>query len=238
MRVPGFLCPSNHVDAAEGRLLEKEPSNLQAQSLSGLIEDRATRGECLSNTSRHSLMHSPRWIHWNGHRRRSRSSWCFAAHEFSKAGGAQIAQPTAAFLMPSFSSCFRVAHEPERLPMNIFHFPSPFTPPSPHKLLGSVGYFTINHLSPSASRGLPYVCPKCEQPCHPRLMLITWCAWTPKYHLGGLKHIEGRTDLSPPWVKHKDERWRRAQYKHGGLTSCKSGPPGVMLMRHDPALIA
>ena len=38
-------CPANHIDMVEGRLLEKEPSNLQAQSLSGLIEDRATRGE-------------------------------------------------------------------------------------------------------------------------------------------------------------------------------------------------
>jgi len=39
--------PSYHIDGTEGRLLEKEPSNLQAQSLSGLIEDRATRGESL-----------------------------------------------------------------------------------------------------------------------------------------------------------------------------------------------
>ena len=35
----------NQADVAEGRLLEKEPANLQAQSLNGLIEDKAARGE-------------------------------------------------------------------------------------------------------------------------------------------------------------------------------------------------
>ena len=37
--------PSDHTDVAEGRLLEKEPSNLQAQSLNSLIEEKATRGK-------------------------------------------------------------------------------------------------------------------------------------------------------------------------------------------------
>lgn len=43
--VPAFPNPSNQPDLARGRLLEKEPSNLQAQSLNNLIEDKATRGE-------------------------------------------------------------------------------------------------------------------------------------------------------------------------------------------------
>ena len=122
VRAPPFLRPSNISDAAEGRLLEKEPSNLQAQSLSGLIEDRATRGESPLFDSGHLLMRSPRWIHRNGDRRRRRSSWCFAAHEPSKAGGAQIA-PTNAFLMPSFSSCFRLLTI-RTSPNEYFHLPS------------------------------------------------------------------------------------------------------------------
>jgi hypothetical protein len=40
-----FPHPSNQADASEERLLQKEPSNLQAQSLSNLIEEKATRGE-------------------------------------------------------------------------------------------------------------------------------------------------------------------------------------------------
>ena len=42
---PAFPYPSNQADVAEGRLLEKEPTNLQAQSLNTLIEEKATRGE-------------------------------------------------------------------------------------------------------------------------------------------------------------------------------------------------
>jgi len=45
VRVPGFPCPPNHANMAQDRLLEKEPSNLQAQSLNSLIEEKATRGE-------------------------------------------------------------------------------------------------------------------------------------------------------------------------------------------------
>ena len=37
--------PFHYTHVAEGRLLEKEPTNLQAQSLNALIEDKATRGE-------------------------------------------------------------------------------------------------------------------------------------------------------------------------------------------------
>jgi hypothetical protein len=45
VRISAFPCPSNRVDVAKGLLLEKEPSNLQAQSLNNLIEDKATRGK-------------------------------------------------------------------------------------------------------------------------------------------------------------------------------------------------
>ena len=59
-------------------LLDKEPTNLQAQSLATLIDKRVTRGACsCSFTHPISLIHSPlpsppcRGIHWNGNRRRS-----------------------------------------------------------------------------------------------------------------------------------------------------------------------
>lgn len=87
---PSFPCPSDHTDVAKGRLLEKEPSNLQAQSLNSLIEEQATRGELPSGVLGNSLTHSLRWIHRYGYRRRRRSRWCVAAHELSKAGSAQI----------------------------------------------------------------------------------------------------------------------------------------------------
>lgn len=45
VRVPAFPRHPNQADVTEGRLLEKEPANLQAQSLNDLIEDKATRGE-------------------------------------------------------------------------------------------------------------------------------------------------------------------------------------------------
>ena len=41
--MPPYL--SDRPDVSKGRLLEKEPTNLQAQSLNTLIEDKATRGE-------------------------------------------------------------------------------------------------------------------------------------------------------------------------------------------------
>ena len=50
VRIPLSPYPSNRVDVAEGRLLEKEPSNLQAQSLNTLIEEKATRGELSPKT--------------------------------------------------------------------------------------------------------------------------------------------------------------------------------------------
>jgi len=107
---------------AKGRLLEKEPSNLQAQSLNSLIEEKATRGELPSSVLRNSLTHSLRWIHRYGYRRRRRSRWCVAAHELSKAGSAQItsirncSSNAVAFVM--LSRCSRtecLSHERFRL---------------------------------------------------------------------------------------------------------------------------
>jgi len=87
---PGIPHPSYHADMAKGRLLEKEPTNLQAQSLNTLIEDQATRGESPQCFQSVSLTHSPRRIHRNGYRRRRSSRRCSTAHELSKAGRAQI----------------------------------------------------------------------------------------------------------------------------------------------------
>ena len=73
---------------------------------------------CFSSPSRIPLIHSPRWIYRNGYRRRRSSSWCSAAHELSKAGGAQIA-PTSgrssnAIVFVMLSLCSRT----ERLQTN------------------------------------------------------------------------------------------------------------------------
>ena len=138
--------PSHYTHAAEGRLLEKEPTNLQAQSLNALIEDKATRGESyLSNISRYPLTHSPRRIYRNGHRRRRRSRWCLVAHELSKAGCAQMTLTynrfSNAVALVMLSRCLRIECLPMNAPHSLRHSSSYYT------TSGRLRYFTINLFS-------------------------------------------------------------------------------------------
>ena len=79
----GRVIPVRHVVLITiGLLLEKEPSNLQAQSLDALINQAVTKGVLRSILSRRTLNVFSRWIHWNGSSRRCSGRW-YADHRES-----------------------------------------------------------------------------------------------------------------------------------------------------------
>lgn len=100
----------------------------------------------LLSVFRHSLTHSPRWIHRHGYRRRRRSNWCPTAHELSKAGSAQIipiySRFSNAVAFAMLSRCSRIECLSPRTLSTLLDIRPPIT-----RILGWLRYSTINLFS-------------------------------------------------------------------------------------------